>query len=146
VCRRKAFMMPGAVSRKLPRSTTCSFRVAHCEIGNVAEYSKTSPARRGNSVSGEAGTCKLRIGGQGLRRRTSMPASRQQAFSPGARHGNRAARRYYSGAGVARTCIQIKKALRRQHTAPPTHPHPHGFSACKNKQSLRLHALCGTTP
>src|SRR5260221_13631866 len=54
----KAFRCQVLFPRKLPRSTTCSFRVATLlRLETLAEYSRTSPARRGNSVSAGGRTC-----------------------------------------------------------------------------------------
>src|SRR5260370_38825372 len=53
----KAFKCQVFFSRKLPRPTTCKRRVAtFSRLETLAEYSRTSPDRRGNSVSAGGGT------------------------------------------------------------------------------------------
>src|SRR5260370_21307720 len=48
----KAFRCQVLFPRKLPRSTTCSFRLATLlRLETLAEYSRTSPSRRGKPVS-----------------------------------------------------------------------------------------------
>src|SRR5258706_4935489 len=106
----KAFKCQVPFPRKLPRSTTCSFRVATLlRLETLAEYSRTSPARRGNSVSA-GGKTLFELAGKG--RATGLTAHPPTGFfSRGGSREPGGPAHTVSGAGRwRRTPIQLKGA------------------------------------
>jgi len=100
--------------RKLPRSTTCSFRVATLlRLETLAEYSRNlaEPQEASRYVGGEAGSF-FRIGGQGFAQRPSQPARQRAFFAGGRRMVNRAAsarRDDFRERAVAHACVSNKR-------------------------------------
>src|SRR5258706_9063408 len=91
----KAFRCQVPFPRKLPRSTTCSFRVATLlRLETLAEYSRTSPARRGNSVSA-GGRTFFELAGQGFRTGLAARAPTGLFAGGGGREPGRSAQAAY---------------------------------------------------
>src|SRR5712692_1407586 len=113
----KAFRCQVLFPKKLPRSTTCSFRVATLlRLETLAEYSRTSPARRGNSVSA-GGRTFFELAGKVCE--PDFAAGAPTGFFAEGTHGNRVARpRRLPERAVAHARVSNKRPPRRKPMRP----------------------------